>query len=58
MSLPDKYRSQPCDPFVTIEADDPRPWTDYPNCPDCHANVWCLGPRGAAAVNIRCTSCG
>jgi hypothetical protein len=42
---------------VTIEADGP-PWTDYPNSPNCHANVWRLGPRGGAAVNIRCTRCG
>ena len=34
------------------------PWEGYPECPDCGANAWQLGPRGGASVNIKCTLCG
>jgi hypothetical protein len=34
------------------------PWESYPECPDCGANAWRLGPRGGLSVNIECTRCG
>ena len=33
-------------------------WTDTGGCPDCGGHWFYAGPRGGAAINLKCCDCG